>query len=271
MSAARYNLIMLIVLVLGGAFIFLRPAPDSATATAAMADLDPATVTRIRVDRPGRPPLLLRREDGRWWLEGAFAGPANAQRAEALAAFPASAPAEALALEPGASLIPFGLDPPRALLTVEGLEFVIGETHPMDGRRYVLWQGRVYLVAEQIYHQLLTEPADFVDPRPITRPGALVGLALPERRLRREDETWLDDEGRDAGELAQRWLRARAITVRAAGDAIQTQASVVLRYSDGPERRLGIVQREPLLVLHDAERGLNYEFAGSAGNALLGN
>jgi len=268
MTPGRYNAIMLAVVLVLGAWLALRPDPRAPAPSPPLLAHEPAAVDRIRIERPGRPAVELERGAAGWRLLGAHAGPAAAGRAEALARFPAS-PAQPVA-RPDEGLQRYGLDPPRAVLALGGLRFLLGESHPFDGRRYVLHAGKVHLVEEAVSHHLLASPAAFADPRLVPRPEALVGITLPQARLERAAGAWRLAGGGDATALASAWLAAKALAVRPLeGGAAPEAGGVTLRYRDGRERRLGIRRREAALVLTEPARGLQYELDGEQGQALL--
>lgn len=154
------NLVLLMVVVVLGA----AAQRELERETPRLTDIDPTTVSRIRLDRPQQPPLVIARADGGWRLEAPEAMPADRARVEALLGV-----AQAIirgTLPQGAESASLGLDPPRVQLTIDGVSLAFGDTEPLAQRRYVALGGVLHLIEDRWWHLLTAPPAHFSETAP---------------------------------------------------------------------------------------------------------
>ena len=114
----------------------------------------------------------------------------------------------------------FGLAPPLVRLDVDGSAISVGATEPLEGRRYVLYEGEVHLVTDAHYHHLSARAENFVHPTPLGPGADPTELRLDGRTMRRVDGRWRltpEDEGFGAdarNALAAEWAGSRAMRAR---------------------------------------------------------
>ena len=119
-----------------------------------LTDLDPDTVSSIRVERGKRLHLGLQRDAGAWKMTHPDSAPATDQRVRQLLAI-TRAPVQQ-EFEPG-ELADYGLDPPSAVLQLDQQRLQFGDRDPGQDSRYVLVDGRIRVI-DDVYFNLLSLP-----------------------------------------------------------------------------------------------------------------
>ncbi len=227
---ARLNLWLLAAVIVAGWLLWRDlSAPPPTVPVVRVTGLDPAQVTRLTIDREADGRLLeFEREAGRWWLRhDAERLPADAIRVgEVLRLVDAVSEANYDLATLDAREV--GLVPPRARVTVDGIELRIGGQEPLKYRRYVAHGERLHLVTDTAYVHLGAEWTAFVDPAPL---AGLAGLAAV------EGTGWEEDPHRSAG-IVDAWHRLTAAEVRPAVGPGEGATTLTFRFDDGVTRRL---------------------------------
>ena len=130
---------------------------------------------------------------------------------------------------------------------------------------------------EVLLDDALFEKADGVLVAGLARDdAALERLTLPRLTLARSDtggwqvEPKSADRGADYAQATiDAWRHSRVLSLEPVDASRERIARVTLRYGDDHERRLDVIEREPELILRDAERGIDYHFAPHLATPLL--
>jgi hypothetical protein len=150
----------------------------------------------------------------------------------------------------------------------------LGDTNPVSGKRYILFQDKIYLGADTVYNDLLGDPAEFASLRLIESGQELQRIALPGITLMRDGAKWsmtpVDPAitGDAITAVVDAWKHAQAISVSrlAAGTG---QGSVTIELADSQSIRFEIRAREPQLVLARPDLGIEYHLFGDSADRLL--
>lgn len=153
----RTNLIVALLLgaMLVLAWLTQRQATDTRPSLAAF---QTATVQVVKVRRADGVALALERDGDGWRMTTPEPHPVDAQRVEGILSglntvSRADYPVDRV------PLANVGLDPPRAIVIVDGEEFRFGDRSPVNGQRYVQHADTVHLVDDLVYFRLGGEPA----------------------------------------------------------------------------------------------------------------
>ena len=300
-SRALLNLVLL-VLVLGlSAVVILKPGKEAPEAPPRLTDIDSAAIAKLRIEHrdPDRGPVELVKRDGRWRMTLPFDVAANEFRVVSLlgvanteshGAFPADQ----------RDLAQFDLAAPPVVLYLNDRRLAFGDTEPLHGRRYVLVDGAVHLIADQTYYYLTARAPSFVDtallesgteavlieilPEPNRadeeaddkdRDGS-AALAVDALRLEKQESGWKvvperPEIGADAlGAFADAWRGAQALSVGVGdeGGATLASAAVHLRGAAEPVW-FDVAEQDHELVFARRDLGLQYRLARGAGERLL--
>lgn len=271
-------LLNLFLLLLVGALVLLavlENGRDSGPEEVPAVGCDPAGVTRIRVERDGTEPVVLAKGADGWRLEAPFSAHASAYRVSGILSLCRSSSTARLVADT-LDLKPMGLAPPRVRVALDGTWIALGDTEPLDMRRYLRLGDTVHLVREDAYRHLAAGAAGLVDPAPL-QPGArLTALTLPSLALSRTDSgAWRVENGpgpvsQDAIQaLLERWRGLSALRV-SRSETLPTGQRVTLRLEGEPAALEFILeQAEGELRLTNAGNLLTYHLPARLGEELL--
>ncbi len=266
-----------------GAWVYYRPHA-TATQSHALSELNAKDVQRIRIERPssaaspeapaapGAPAtVVLTRTNDAWRIVEPYSARAEASQVERLLTILS---VRTLTRYGANDLAKYGLDgiPPK--LTLNDQSFSFGAVNTMTREQYVLTRDSVYAIA-LAHRTALPRDADALIARSLFAPGEEpVHFELPGFKAAHENGTWViapqtEDVGADARNAwVDAWRRASAIqashvTARAAKE------NVVIRLKDDRIVTLGILQREPELVLLRMDESVEYQFIAATAKRLL--
>jgi hypothetical protein len=257
------------------AFIWLEPGKQTQQVNL-LTNLEPGSVTQIRISRGDRQPVALLRENDTWQMQAPFTTPANPQRMHELLAlltlqahnrFPADT----------RNLQQFGLDTPELSIDFgHGVVLVFGDTEPLGKQRYLLFDEHIHLVTDTVYQQLSTTDTYLVDTRPLAHNPPITGLQLPQLTLQQDDTgQWLRDgrpvNNADAvNRFIDNWQHARALFVSSPIDALpENTQQVIVSFNDGTQRHFILQQLKTGITLIDGQSGLRYLFTTDSKELLL--
>ena len=270
MSRATLVNIVLALLVVGlGLFLYLRPQPGAAPELA-LSSLDPEQVTRIRVERSG-PPIVLEKRDGNWHLTEPYRARADAFRTKQLLDL---LHAKASRMLSATDLARFDLDQPATRVVFDDRAIAFGTVNELSNEQYVAAGDGVYLIPVRHAAALPQEAKDVTGRQlfgPDEAPAAIalggVEMALQDGiwRLRPETPGVSQD---DLNRWGDEWRGASSLLTQK-GEGAATGEPITVTLKNGTIVRLTIVQRDPELVLLREDEGLQYHFSAAAGKRLL--
>ena len=169
-----------------------------------------------------------------------------------------------------------GLEPPQATLLLNDTLIYIGNTEPLEHKRYVQHEDTVYLVTDTYQHLINADWTNFVDRRLLPENAGLTTLQLPALSLTLgNDQQWqLSPENPEASDIAiktlvAQWQTANARYIRRY-DRTAAPVSVTLKYADNSETiTLHLIEQEGEFVLARPDWGIQYHFPGNMRDVLL--
>lgn len=256
-----------------GAWVYVRPDPSQAQSHA-LAALAPGDVRRIQLERSApseAAPIVLARADGHWRVVQPYSARADASQVERLLGVLSARSSVRLAADDRAR---YGLDAPQAKLTLNEQTFLFGAVNTMTREQYVMAGDAVYAMPLAQRTAFPREAAALVS-KSLFAPGETpVRFELPGFTAALDGGRWtfspaqpdLSADHRNA--WADAWRHATALAVSPhRGETPREDIHVTL--ADGRSVTLGILQREPELVLARADEGLRYHFLADAAKRLL--
>ncbi len=266
------NLALLLLVAALAAVAYFQPGEETEQAIQ-LTPLDPAAVQSITLERPAAETIVLQGRDGRWRMTEPVAVAANTFQVRRLLA---SLTQHSLQRYPaaGLDLAKYGLQPPRAKLTADGVELSFGRVNPLNSRLYVRVDDVMHMVAQNDISFLTGEWLEFVSTallpdEPLTR------LALPGLGTIAKDESGWRHEGPGAPQSADQiqalvdaWQHARALRVRPLR-AADTSEQVVVQLVSGATLSFAVQHDADALVLQRRDLGLEYVFDVAQTRRLL--
>lgn len=226
-SSYLTNLILLAIVI---ALLWLsqrEQAPEEEAAT--LSTLETEDIELIQIAREGKVNLRLERQQSQWILTAPFNARANPTRVNLLLSL-LKAPVHG-EFQPmdQAALQQFGLSDPEVILSMNNEQFAFGGVESISENRYVLHQGMIFLVQDDVTPLLTASAGSFVDNRLIAETSRLNRLSLPSTldsddriNLSLQDGQWQSDNvelSADAMKmLADSWQHAYAMQVRYLND-----------------------------------------------------
>jgi hypothetical protein len=271
MSRAGWlNAALAAIVVALGIFMYLSPAKDAAVEHP-LSGLKVKEVRSLRIERAGTAPVVLARKEDTWFIEAPIAARADESRVLQLLAVVEARTAHRL---PPGDRGRFGLEPPQARVIVDGQTFRFGLVNDITREQYVMAGDAVYALHPR-YGAALPESAVQLASRQLFGPGeAPVRIALREFAVEQRDGKWTlapraaDLSQDDFIRWVDEWRLASALRVEP-GPSARARDEIRIQLKNGGELTLGVIAREPELVLARSDEKLQYRFGAGLAKRLL--
>ncbi len=265
-----------LLLVVAGLALVIAFAPDEEPPLALepLSHENPRAVSRIRLKQGAGTTVELRRVDGRWRLVEPMNIAANDFRVQTLVQM-LEAPVHARMDAAPEQLARFGLAPPRARILLDDKEVLFGDTEPIHGRRYLLYDGKVALVDDAFFSHVSSNAANYVNLALLGRDPTLQSFDLPGFRVYRVAGNWrVDSDDGNVNEdsalmLVDAWRQARATAVRPYEQSLDWNDVIRIELADG-NLRFDLARTKYEVILGRPELGIQYHLTKGAGARLLG-
>ena len=272
------------IVVALSAWLYYRPQPD-ASPSHAMSSVRPDTVRQVRLERfvdvevsaaqRNTPPrgfvVVLERKGGEWRMMFPVAARADAFQTERLLSI---LQARSTVRYPATDVARYGLDQPVARLTLDGETFIYGAVNATTREQYVATRESVYVVPLNYAAALPRNPDVLIAREVLARTEVPVRFELSEFSAVLDGGTWrvtppaVEASADERNAWVDRWRKASAINaLRHDGRAAKEHVKVQL--ADSKTIDIGILQREPELVLVRGDEGVQYHFFGREAKRLL--
>jgi hypothetical protein len=229
------------------------------------------TAGKNQVDTGGRSSVVLIRQSKQWMITAPFPARGETIPIERMLSI---LDARSTVRYAATGLERYGLDKPQAVLTLEDQSFAFGAVNNMTREQYVLTRNGVYLVP-LAYITALPRTADaLLALRLFAADEAPERFELPDFTAEVRNGAWAlspdtpDSSPDERNAWADNWRNASA-TRAARSDKRVASQSITVGLKDGRSIALGILQREPELVLVRRDEGVEYHFFAETGKKLL--
>jgi len=271
MSRAGWlNALLAAIVFALGAFFYFRPAPDAAVEYPLSA-LKPQVITSLRIERAGAAPIQLDRKQNAWFISAPLAARADASRVQQLLAIAEARTAHRL---PAADRGRFGLERPEARIIVDGQAFSFGMVSDITREQYVLSGDTVYAVHPRYGAALPLSAVQMASRQLFGADESPVRVALRDFAVEQRDGKWtLAPSSEDLGQedlirWVDEWRLASALSVESRS-AAKTRDEIKIQLKSGGEFTVGVISREPELVLARSDEKLQYRFGAELAKRLL--
>ncbi len=275
--AAWLNALLTAAVAALGAWAWFKPAKD-APVEYPLSRIRPAEVRSIRIERPGATPVVLEKKQESWFLTAPFAARGDELRVQRLLEVLGAKAAHKLS---ATDLARFELDRPQARVVIDLQDFSFGMVSPVTREQYVLTDGAVFAVHPRYGTALPALPAEMASPRllgPAETPARIESKAFT---VEQRDGRWTQSpaaNGPSQDDLL-RWVEfwrlasAARVEPHARGKPLET-IRIQLKEGAAPGKEatalaLGVLQREPELVLLRPDENLVYYFRADVARRLL--
>lgn len=268
--AAWLNAALAVAVAALGAFLYLKPVRDT-TAEFPLSTLKPEEARSLRIERAGAEPIVLERKPEGWFVTAPFAARADGSRVQQLLAIAQARAAHKLpAGDPGR----FGLAPPQARVVVDGTVFEFGLVNEITREQYVMSGNAVYAVHPRFGMALPARAADAASRQLIGPDEAPERFEAARFTVAQQGGRWtLVPGGSELGQddlmrWVDEWRLASALRV-GPRSALKAREEIRIRLKHGGGFTLGVLSREPELVLARSDEKLQYHFRAELAQRLL--
>ena len=268
------NIVLLVIAAALAAFIAFAPGEGpQRLVLEPLSDQDPQAISRIHLELSAGGTIELRRTDGTWDLVEPMGIAANDFRVNGLLGV-LEAPVHARIDASEQSLGRFGLAAPEGRILLDDKEILFGDTEPIHGRRYLLYDGHVALVDDAYFSHLSSSAANYVHPALLGREPRLQSIVLPNMRVYRQADEWrMDAVGKHAGDdavtrLVDAWRHGQATAVRPYEQSLDWSDTVVVELAN-EDLGFDVAHTTYELILGRADLGIQYHLTKRAGARLL--
>jgi len=268
--AAWLNALLAAAVAALGAWAYFKPARD-APVLHPLSALKSSEAASIHIERPGAAPISLEKKAGAWVMTAPFAARGDESRVQQLLEILEAKSAHRLA---ATNLSRFELDQPQARVTIGGQAFSFGMVNAVTREQYLLTEGAVFAVHPNYGVALPALPAEMASPRLLGPAEKPVRIETKAFTVEQRDGQWVQspaakDLGQDdLARWVEHWQLASAARVEpyAGGKTLET---IRIQLKEGAALALGVLQREPELVLLRADEKLQYHFRAELAKRLL--
>ena len=267
---AWLNALLAAVVAVLGAWAYFKPARD-APVQHPLSALKSSEIASIHIERPGAAPISLEKKAGVWLVTAPFAARGDESRVRQLLEILEAKSAHRLA---ATDLARFELDRPQARLTIGRQAFSFGMVNPTTREQYLLTNGDVY-AAPPRYGMALPANAGEMVSRQLFGPGETpVRFELKAFTVEQRDGKWTQvPEAKDSSQDDfLRWVEYWRITPAARVEPyVKGKSPEVIRIQlkEGGTLALGVLAREPELILLRPDEKLQYHFRTEIAQRLL--
>ena len=264
------NAALAVIVVALGAFLYFRPAQDTAVEHPLSA-LKLNEVKSLRIERAGAAPIVLDKKQDAWIVSAPFSARADESRVQQALAIVEARSAHRL---PAGDRRRFGLDPPQVRIIVDGQPFSFGLVNEITREQYVMSGDAVYAVHPRYGMALPARAADAASRQLFGPDEAPTRIEARHFTVTQHDGRWTLTPA--TGELSQddlirwvdEWRLASALRVepRTPGRA---RDEIRIQLKSGGGFTLGVLSREPELVLARSDEKLQYRFGVELAKRLL--
>jgi hypothetical protein len=268
--AGRLNAVLAALVVVLGAFFYLRPARDTAVDFPLTA-LKPDEALSLTIERTGAERVVLEKKQDGWHVSAPFAARADASRVQQLLAIvQARATHKLPADDPGR----FGLAPPQARIVVDGQAFSFGLVNEITREQYVMSGNAIYALHPRFGAALPARAADAASRQLFGSHEVPQRFEAGRLTVAQEDGRWTLTPGR--GDLSQddlarwvdEWRLASALRVDLRS-ALKAREEIRIQLRQGGRFTLGVLAREPELILARSDEKVQYHFRTELAQRLL--
>jgi len=265
------NVLLLAAVVGLGLYIHYRPSAEAPQHK--LTTLAPSAVSHVLIEpRDGETMELAKRGEA-WYLVRPFQARADRSQVERLLELTSAASKEKLA---ATDLARFDLDRPALSVTLGEQRFAFGTVNPLSQEQYVLAGDGVYLLPS-FYSSLVPLKAERLLTHALFVAGeSPVAFVMPGFRIELQDAKWVripattkDEPSQDEfNRWVEGWRFASSLLTQPAGSKTAAQ-HVEVRLADGRTLKLGVMQRQPELILVRPDEKLQFYFSGEMAKRLL--
>jgi len=232
---------------------------DSVTA------LNPADITRLKIQFAGKNPVELRKSAEQWFIESPLQWPAHGTTLEIITGV-ASSEFDSSIEVGDIDLAALGLSDPQVIVTLDDTRIAFGTTNNIGERRYLMTGSKIYLLADVHLPFILQGIPGLIDRRLLPPLIPLNSLNLGTERLTLDDAgNWQSGSESEIpvaqlNQLVHQWQMLKAPSVKRFQTAGLPLRKIVAGLEDGSKIEFLLMSIYPELVIARPGLGVQYHF-----------
>jgi hypothetical protein len=265
------NVVLLLIVLILATMALLKWKSDAPPVIDTFTLLDKKKVQHIvisRTDAEQVSEIVLQKQAEEWFIRSPLQLSANQFRIDSILQFLTTKHYQKL--NTSLNLAQLGLEQPAIRLSVDNVKLDLGVKSPFnDGRRYVLFNNKAYLVIDTISYFLTGDAALFANLSPLGNQPEIVSLSLPHLSLQLQGHRWefltpvdesLDNSADAIQGLVKAWQNLQALSVRQYDAQKQHLATVSITLAtDEQPLQFEILETEPEFILALPEKKVQYQ------------
>ena len=261
--------LLLLVAALAFAVYSRRHAP--AEPTYRLSALNAAQASSIQIEKPNTPAVHLEKRNNAWFVTAPFTARADSFRINRVLEVLAASSTQRF---PATDLAAFDLDKPFVKLTINGQQISFGTLNPLTQQQYAFTANTVYLISAKYMANAAAQTADFADKRLFAENEIPTRFEFEGRVLALNNGKWETTPPRNdlspdtLNAWRDEWRNASALLAQPYVDG-KILGQILITLNNGKQLALGILQKEPDVVLLREDEHLQYHLPQEMGKQLL--
>jgi len=261
------NLLLIAFLCGLALIVWLKPGQQQETSIK-LTNIEPVDIHTISIQRKNNDNIAISLDSEGWKITSPIQAPALPSKVERLLKISQIKVTTNYPLE-SQSLERFNLIQPTIKVSFNNTVLSIGNTEPVQHRRYVANTTSLFLVDDTFTHHLAAPISDYIDTRLFSDDIQITELKTPTLHLRRQpDNTWQthpiysrESLSADAVQtLLDEWRFARAIKVSPEKTTHGT-TDIIVTLNNGNQHIFTLTKATNNVILTAADSQLNYYFS----------
>jgi len=269
------NFILLLVIVTLVLIAYFQPGVEKPVASVPLLIIAPADINRIGIMPAAKQGIIFEKEGADWRIIDPINARANKFRIESMLQLARTSIHKQYNVTQS-DLEKFKLAEPLGVIQLNGIKIAFGDSESINSRRYVMIDGKVYLITDNYFHYLHIDLASYIDTLLLPPQSRIVAIELPDLTIKAADaDRWSvspehPELPADAVQiLLDEWRDVQALRVsRYQGDKAQGKIRITLDNQSTP-LDFQILAREPEFILGHEDTGMRYHFSDGQARRLM--
>ncbi len=264
------NILLFVILLCF--IVFFINKKNSPAEVQRLSSLDISEITEIFIPRKQGKNIRFRKtETSNWYMLEPYQIKAHSFRINTLLSLTQTPVNTAYAIEQ-LELSDYALDKPRAIIIFNNTQIKFGKSNPMNNKRYLLSENKMFLVYDQLYPLVNAQAVSFIDLSLLPEDFQIVKIQTPAVDIQLQNSQWQSTDNKlnadQIQSLLQHWRSVQAFAVHKY--LARKQLGEIKIYSKTGNLTFIVSDTDPWLILALPQLGIEYHLDKSFKNRLFG-
>tara|TARA_B100000029_G_scaffold237403_1_gene234477 strand:- start:1627 stop:2442 length:816 start_codon:yes stop_codon:yes gene_type:complete len=225
-----------------------------------LSTIDPNKISKIEIERKNLESLSFSKKNGEWEINSPLKIQANSKRIKSILNLLTTKSYKKLNLNE-VDIAQFNLRSPEVILKLDQNNFLFGTTHPIDQKRYVLFNEIIHLIDDYLFHQLMVNVYFFADVKLLPKNLDIISIVSQKNKLQKNNNKWTSSVKKYNEEkiisIVSKWENAIALSV---GEYKENEnlETISIHALSGEKIDFTIMENESYLILGRKDIGIQY-------------